>query len=34
LLSALMEAQRLEAEASALQASWMQAALRRTACDS
>jgi hypothetical protein len=32
LLSALTEAQHLEAEAGALQASWMQAALRRTAC--
>jgi hypothetical protein len=32
LLSALREAQRLEAETGALQASWMQAALRRTAC--
>jgi hypothetical protein len=30
LLSALRKAQRLEAEADALQASWMQAALRRT----
>jgi hypothetical protein len=32
LLSALREAQRLKAEADAVQASWMQAALRRTAC--
>ncbi len=32
LLRALTEAQRFEAEVSALQASWVQAALRRTAC--
>ncbi|MFO0005596.1 MAG: hypothetical protein ACK559_31160, partial [bacterium] len=32
LLRALREAQRLEAETGAVQASWMQAALRRTAC--
>jgi hypothetical protein len=32
LVRALTEAQDFEAEASALQASWMQAALRRTAC--
>jgi hypothetical protein len=32
LVRALTEAQGFEAEASALQASWMQAALRRTAC--
>jgi hypothetical protein len=32
LLSALREAQRLEAKTGAVQASWMQTALRRTAC--